>query len=152
MKIQVMDDHIAHDEFSVEQLVAAAPNCLPISERVPAVEGEAFDLKAWHQAWKKKHGAEQTAEPTHCKVEATDEFQAVMPWSELDLAVFLYAQEGQPLQKGYPIRLYVPDGSSECLNVKSVVKIWFLHDAALGDEASYGFKNMISADEMMLKK
>jgi hypothetical protein len=152
MNIKVTDANIASEVFTVDELVKAAPFQIQLSERVPAVQGDAFDVKAWYAAWKKKHGKEQLAEPTHFKVEAVDEFQALMPWGELNTALFLYAQEGKPLHKGAPIRLYVPNGRSDCLNVKSVVKLWFLHDASLGEEAVYGFKNAITTDELKLKK
>jgi hypothetical protein len=152
MHIRVTDAHIAAEEFTVKEMVELAPFRLPMNERVPAVQGKAFDLKSWYREWKKRHGIEQAPEPSHMKVEAVDEFQAVMSWSELDQAVFLYAQDESPLQKGYPIRLYVPNGSSECLNVKSVVKIWFLHDVLLNGEATFGFKNTVSLDEIKLKK
>jgi hypothetical protein len=152
MNIFVVDALIAAEEFTVKELVELAPFRLPIRERVPFAQGKAFDLKSWYRAWRKHHGVEQAKEPTHMKVEAIDEFQAVMSWSELDQAVFLYAQDEGPLQKGFPIRLYVPNGSSECLNVKSVVKIMFIHDALLTDEASYGFKNTISVDELKVNK
>jgi hypothetical protein len=152
MNIQVTDTNIASEVFTVDELVKAAPFQIQLSERVPAVQGDAVELRAWYEAWKKKHGKEHLAEPTHFKVEAVDEFQALIPWGELSTALFLYAQEGKPLHKGGPIRLYVPSGSSDCLNVKSVVKFWFLHDASLGNEAVYGFKNAMTADELKLKK
>ena len=82
------------------------------------------------------------------RVAAADGFEAVIPWEQLDRAVFLYEQNGNPLKKGYPIRLYVPDGTSQCLNVKGVVDIFFLKDAGLGKEASFGFKNNVSIQNM----
>jgi hypothetical protein len=152
IRIQVSDPHITSEEFTVTSIVANAKQLLALEERVPNVQGEAFDLTSWYENWKLRHNANHAAEPTHFKVEAMDEFQAILPWSQVKQALFLYAQEGQELKKGYPIRLYVPDGSSECLNVKSVVKMWFLHDATLGEEATYGFKNTISLDELKIKK
>ncbi|MFD0692507.1 molybdopterin-dependent oxidoreductase [Paenibacillus sp. GCM10027628] len=150
--IQVSDPHITNEAFTVTSMVAVAKQLLPLEERVPDVQGKAFDLKNWYSSWKQQHNAEDAPEPTHVRVEAIDEFQATLPWSQVDQALFLYAQEGKELKKGYPIRLYVPDGSSECLNVKSVVKMWFLHDNKLGNEATYGFKNKVSLDEMKFKK
>ncbi|WNR43387.1 molybdopterin-dependent oxidoreductase [Paenibacillus roseipurpureus] len=152
ISIQVTELHIENETYTVEQMVEAAKQQFRVEDRVPSVQGDAFDLKDWHRNWRISHSMEGIAEPTHVQVEAIDEFQARMPWSQVDQALFLYAQEGQPLKKGYPIRLYVPDGSSECLNVKSIVKIWFLHDASLGEEATYGFKNKVTLDEMKLKK
>lgn len=152
MRIQVSDSYNKDEAFLIEEMVTLADQKLNVQDRVPAVQGDAFDLKSWYRSWKSTHTSQQVDEPTHVRVEAIDEFQALMPWSQLDQAVFLYAQDGQPLKKGYPIRLYVPDGSSECLNVKSIVKIWFLQDASLGDEATYGFKNKVSMEELKFKK
>ncbi|OCT11656.1 hypothetical protein A8709_27665 [Paenibacillus pectinilyticus] len=150
--IHVSDIHSTTETFTVDEMVALAEQKLNSQDRVPEVQGEAFDLKGWYRSWKNTHHVEEREEPTHVKVEAVDEFQALMPWSQVEQALFLYAQEGQPLKKGYPIRLYVPDGSSECLNVKSIVKIWFLRDASLGEEATYGFKNKVSLEELKIKK
>ncbi|MEW9698277.1 hypothetical protein [Paenibacillus sp. SI8] len=150
--IEVSDAQITSENFTVASIVAIAKNTMPLQERVPDVQGDAYDLTSWYDAWKTLHHANDSVIPTHVKVEAIDEFQATLPWSQVNQALFLYAQEGEELKKGHPLRLYVPDGSSECLNVKSVVKIWFLHDAALGDEATYGFKNTVSLDELKIKK
>jgi hypothetical protein len=152
MNIIVHDENVAVEVLQLEQLLRWASVRLQVEDRVPNVRGEAYDLKAWYREWASSKGKEQISEPSHLKVEAADEFQAVIPWSELDQALFMYAQEGKELQKGHPLRLYVPDGSSECLNVKSVVKMWFIHDPGLGDKASYGFKNTISLDELKSKK
>ncbi|MNI19384.1 hypothetical protein D3C73_728200 [compost metagenome] len=152
MNIQVQDEQIGLDTYGVEEIVELAPLKLPLENRVPSVQGDAFDLKSWYKAWALSHGKTGAPSPTHLKVEAVDEFQAVIPWDELDQALFLYAQAGAKLAKGYPIRLYVPDGSSECLNVKSVVKLWFLHDSGAAKEASYGFKNTISLEEITSNK
>lgn len=150
--IEVSDIHNKNVTFTVPEMVALAEHRLNIQDRVPAVEGDAFDLKTWYHNWSSKGQNDGSEEPTHVRVEAVDEFQALIPWSQVDQALFLYAQEGQPLKKGYPIRLYVPDGSSECLNVKSIVKIWFLYEPALGEEATYGFKNKVALDELKFKK
>ncbi len=152
MKINVQDERIAKRDYTLQEMVDAAPVRLNLAERVPKAEGEAFDLKAWYRSWKQTNGGEGVTEPTHLRVEAVDEFQALMAWSQLDQAACLYASGGAPLQKGYPLRLYIPNGSSECLNVKSIVKLEFIHDPSLGDEAAYGFKNQISAEELRMKK
>ncbi|UUZ80613.1 hypothetical protein LJK88_38115 [Paenibacillus sp. P26] len=111
--------------------------------------GQAFDWLSWHRAWLQRRQAEGSRPPTHIEVEAADEFQARVPWDQLGRALILYAQEnGEPLRKGYPIRLYVPDGSSECLNVKSVVRLSLLYDGEAGMEAAYGYKNTVSPDEL----
>ncbi len=150
--IEVSDLHKNKEAFTVDEMVALAELRLNSQDRVPSVEGEAFDLKSWYRNWSNKRKKSAAEEPTHVRVEAVDEFQALIPWGQVDQALFLYAQEGQPLKKGYPIRLYVPDGSSECLNVKSIVKVWFLNDPALGEEATFGFKNKVTLDELKFKK
>jgi hypothetical protein len=134
--------------LTVKEMAAEAPLRLSLSERVPGIEGEAFDLKSWWRARRTEQERERE-EPTHLIVEAADEFQAVIPWGELDQAVLLYAVNDEPLKKGYPIRLYVPDGSSACLNVKSIVQIRFAFDHSLGTEARFGFKNEITSDELL---
>ncbi len=136
------------EALSVEQMAGMAPRHFSLAERVPGTEGQAFDLKSWYEVWSRS----KTAEPTHMMVEAADEFQATIPWKQLDDAAVLFAQDGLPLKKGYPVRLYVPNGSSDCLNVKSVVTIVFLHDERLGNEARYGFKNVVTTDEMKMRK
>ncbi|OAS21302.1 hypothetical protein [Paenibacillus oryzisoli] len=151
-RIEVSDLHRNIQIFTVEEMVAIADLRCNIQDRVPSVEGEAFDLKSWYRSWHSNGQKRIDEEPTHVRVEAVDEFQALIPWGQTDQALFLYAQEGQALKKGYPIRLYVPDGSSECLNVKSIIKIWFINDPALGEEATYGFKNKITLDELKFKK
>lgn len=148
MEIKVMNDQGRQEQLTVEELVSKAPVHIELESRVPKVAGKAFDFTSWYGVW----SIGSTTEPTHLKVEAADEFQALIPWGELSEAAFLYEQNGAPLTKGYPIRLYVPDGSSKCLNVKSVVEITILHDASLGGEATYGYKNEISVDSMTLKK
>ncbi|MFD0672976.1 hypothetical protein [Cohnella sp. GCM10027633] len=105
------------------------------STRVPNAPGEAFGLRAWYASFR------QPA-ITHLLVRAEDGFEAVIPASQLEGALFQYAIDGQPLAKGGPLRLYVPDGTSACLNVKSVAAIVFVSDAALGDDASYGHRHM----------
>lgn len=139
--------------LTVQQLVEMAPIHLDIVERVPNITGRAFDLIAWYQVWSKLYPVDNKlfSEPTHLKVEAMDEFSATVSWSELGAAVFLYEQEGLPLIKGFPLRLYVPDGSSECLNVKSVVTLTIIHNSELAADAVYGFKNFISANELKRK-
>ncbi|MDR6552966.1 hypothetical protein [Paenibacillus qinlingensis] len=152
LHIVVTDIHRKMETFTVEEMVALADQRFPIQERVPSVAGAAFDLKSWYRSWQSQRQENEAEEPTHVRVEAVDEFQALIPWIQVDQAAFLYEQEGLPLKKGYPIRLYVPDGSSECLNVKSIVKVWFLNEPALGDEATYGFKNKVSLDDLKFKK
>lgn len=151
MNIEIFDEQAGNETLTVAALVNLAPSDIAIEQRVPGVFGRAFELKSWYRAWRSRRQTEQSAEPKRMTVEAVDEFQAVIPWDQLDQAVFLYEQDGQPLKKGFPIRLYVPDGSSECLNVKSVVKIRFEYGSS-PEEATYGFKNVVTLDELKLKK
>ncbi|ULL14313.1 hypothetical protein DVH26_07550 [Paenibacillus sp. H1-7] len=151
MKINIYDDLIGYEQCSVAEMSELAPVHLSLDERVPGVPGRAFELKSWHRAWKQRHETDESREPVIMKVEAVDEFQAAIPWEQLNKAVFLYELDGKPLQKGFPIRLYVPDGSSECLNVKSVVTIRFLYAGAAG-EATYGFKNSVPIEDLRRKK
>ncbi|MCS7463649.1 hypothetical protein N0M98_26435 [Paenibacillus doosanensis] len=153
MNITVYDEKHGYGQYTATEMSAAAPVHLPLQERVPGVSGQAFELKSWYRAWTKQRKAlpGQEQEPALMRVEAADEFQATIPWSQLDQAVFLYEQDGKPLHKGFPIRLYVPDGSSECLNVKSIVTIRFLYSEK-ADEASYGFKNVVSPEDLRLRK
>lgn len=132
-----------------------AEDSFPIADRVPETAGEAFDWHSWYSAWSGIAGADKAVlAPTHLMVEAADTFEATIPWEQLGQAAVLYALEGEPLAKAGPIRLYVPNGSSKCLNVKSIVKIKLVRRAAAGEqeEASYGFKNTFSAEELRMNK
>jgi DMSO/TMAO reductase YedYZ molybdopterin-dependent catalytic subunit len=151
MKIRVYDEVSGQAEFTVEEITALAPRMVSLAERVPGMEGEAFELQEWYRAWQKQMPLQADREPAQMTVEAADEFQATIPWEELEQAVFLYKQNGEPLVKGFPIRLYVPNGSSECLNVKSVVSIRFLYRDASA-EATYGFKNHIALEDLRFRK
>lgn len=115
-----------------------------VASRVPGVPGEAFELSAWYDAALKAVGeaALPAPRPTHLLVRAADGFEAVIPASQLGGALLQYSVEGRPLEKGGPLRLYVPDGTSACLNVKSVEEIRFAVDHGLGEDASYGHRHM----------
>lgn len=136
-----------------EEMAALAGRVFPLRDRVEGGAGEAFDFAAWYEAWRREQGlAEAAPYPTHLKVEAADTFEALIPWAQLRDAAFQFAQEGRPLAKGGPIRLYAPNGSSECLNVKSVVVCRFLRLEQEQEEASYGFKNTFSPQEMRKRR
>jgi hypothetical protein len=137
--------------LTVEEMLSLNPLRVEMKDRVPGVEGQAIDLYSWYELWVKSYNQESLELPTHLSVEAADEFIALIPWPELQLAALLYEQEGLPLKKGYPLRLYVPDGSSACLNVKSIVKLHFIHQADKGTEAAYGFLNKVSAEDLRKK-
>jgi hypothetical protein len=150
MEIQFFEKEIMH-KLSIVEMLAMNPIIVNITERVPGVEGKAIDLVSWYDCWAKARGLTIIEHPTHLSVEAADEFCATMAWTELEQAALLYEQEGQPLVKGAPLRLYVPDGSSACLNVKSVIKLIFIHQADLDSKATYGFKNKITLDDLKKK-
>ncbi|WP_108024011.1 hypothetical protein [Melghirimyces profundicolus] len=113
-------------------------------DRVPGLEGSGVELS------KILERAGLLPGVTHVIFHASDEFRADIPLGELEKAFFLYRQEGRSPEKTHAIRLYVPDGSSNCLNVKSVVRV----DAVVrvGDEADrkaeFGFKQVISPDRL----
>ncbi|QHT63831.1 hypothetical protein GXP70_09215 [Paenibacillus lycopersici] len=130
-----------------------AGRAFPLGERIAGGTGEAFDFGAWFANWRNRQGSGPEAPlPTHLKVEAADSFEALIPWEQLGDAAVLFAQGNAPLAKNGPIRLYVPNGSSDCLNVKRVVTMRFLHDEARRGEAAFGFKQTFSADEMRIKR
>ncbi|SDX20128.1 hypothetical protein [Paenibacillus sp. CF384] len=139
--------------MTADDMAKLAGASFPLSTRIAGAAGEAFDFGAWFTAWRDSQGIAADAPlPTHLKVEAVDTFEALVPWEQLKDAAVQYAIGGEALHKGGPIRLYVPHGSSECLNVKSVVVCKFIHDEEKRGEVSYGFKQTFSAEEMRLKK
>jgi hypothetical protein len=121
-----------------------------IADRVPETAGEAFDWHSWYLGWLQHAGvADQAPAPTHLIVEAADTFEASIPWEQLEHAAVLFQLDGVPLNKTGPIRLYVPNGSSKCLNVKSIVKLKLAyHIGAEQEEATFGFKHTFSADDL----
>jgi hypothetical protein len=150
VNIQIIEKDKVH-LLTVEEMVEMNPLILQIDERVPDIEGKAIDLISWYTLWAKASDQALVEFPTHLMVEASDEFTATISWSELQSAVLLFEQEGLPLKKGFPLRLYVPDGSSACLNVKSVMKLNFIHRTDLETIATYGFKNTVSIDDLRKK-
>ncbi|PWK12733.1 molybdopterin-dependent oxidoreductase [Tumebacillus permanentifrigoris] len=89
-----------------------------------------------------------TQDGTHVIFHASDEFQATIPLHELNDALLLFQLDDQPLKKGFPVRLIVPNGSSECLNVKAVVKIEVVRHAQPAQHATFGFKNLVPPTEL----
>jgi hypothetical protein len=153
MKIRINDGVSGQTEFTIDQWITLAPRVVALADRVPGVEGTAVEVQEWYRSWQKQLQPQERAvsEPSQMTVEASDEFQATISWDELGEAVFLYEQGGKPLAKGFPIRLYVPNGSSECLNVKSVIQIRFIYND-VHKEATYGFKNHISLEDLKYRK
>ncbi len=137
-----------------EAMASLAGASFRIAERVPEADGEAFDWHSWYEAWIALNKLEAgEALPTHLLVEAADTFQASIPWEQLQRAALVHALNGAPLKKGGPVRLYVPDGSSKCLNVKSIVKLSLvrLHEPDQLD-ASYGFKHTFTPADLRINK
>lgn len=139
---------------SPAEMAKLAGTSFKIDERVPGTAGEAFDWHSWYSAWLHHAGKTEAAiTPSYLIVEAADTFEASIPWEQLEQAAVLYQLNGEPLSKTGPIRLYVPNGSSKCLNVKSIVKLKIGYNAASEqEEATYGFKHTFSADELRKNK
>lgn len=91
-----------------------------------------------------------TDSPSHVVFYGSDQFIAEVVMAELDAAFFLFKEDGKPLNKGYPIRLYVPDGSSKCLNIKSVIGMEPVRYKGkdLNKPSSFGFNNTLSPEEL----
>jgi hypothetical protein len=137
---------------SPQEMAALTNNTFPVADRIQGIEGEGFDLLDWYAAALQSVSGEGEVQPlpapTHLIVRAADEFQATIPWEQLSNALLQFAINGEPLVKAWPLRLYVPDGTSECLNVKCVVSLRFVTDNKLGDKAGYGFLKEISPIQM----
>jgi hypothetical protein len=152
---------IEHEQFGVEQWTASvmselAGEVFAIDTRVPGAAGIAFDWQKWFEEWLLLLSYTtrcKLSTPTYLKLYAADAFEATIPWTQLHNAAVLFAEaDGSPLTQAGPIRFYVPNGTSKCLNVKNVVRIVISTEEALGDEAKYGFKQQWSANELRMKK
>jgi hypothetical protein len=109
--------------FRLSDLVQLPMRFANLAQLGPGLTGSGFLVSSLYGSIK---GANAKA-PEGIRVDAADGFYAVIPWTECQAAFFQHASEdGMVLKKGGPLRLYVPNGSSECLNVKSVVCIEFL--------------------------
>ncbi|QYR20422.1 hypothetical protein KZ483_21785 [Paenibacillus sp. sptzw28] len=151
----IIIDHFGRQphETSPEAMASLAGGTFVLSERVADAAGEAFDFAAWYEEWRNGQGiTDDVPQPTHLKVEAADAFEALIPWEQLPDAAVQFAINGSPLTKGGPIRLYVPNGTSACLNVKSVVVCRILHEEASRGDVAYGFKNTFSPQDMRMKR
>ncbi|MCQ6558587.1 hypothetical protein [Paenibacillus mendelii] len=137
---------------SAEAMAGLAGSVFPLAKRIEDGIGEAFEFAKWYEAWRKLNGLGADApHPTHLKVEAADTFEAIIPWEQLKDAAIQFSIGGKPLVKGGPVRLYAPNGSSACLNVKSIVKFLFVMDIDHRDYVAYGFKNTVSTQELLKK-
>jgi DMSO/TMAO reductase YedYZ molybdopterin-dependent catalytic subunit len=90
---------------------------IPVDEYVPGKEGEAVLLTRLLQELSLSGPYESVL------FQAEDGFIQQVEMDQLTNAFFLIKQKGEPLKKGFPARLYVPSSTSDCLNVKSVVRI-----------------------------
>ncbi|WP_159887459.1 molybdopterin-binding protein [Paenibacillus puerhi] len=152
--INVVDDWKGSAAFaSAGELAGVSGEPFAAGSRMEGATGNAIDWRHWYETWSAGKKGEGGHQPTHLQVWASDEFQATIPWHELRDAFIVFEQEdGQPLSKGYPIRLYVPNGSSECLNVKSVIRLRIAYDPVLGETATYGFLNTIEPEQLLLSR
>lgn len=140
-------------QTTAEEMAAAAGRIFPLSDIIENGAGEAFDFLMWYSSWRSANGiGEEIPLPSHLQVEAADAFEAVIPWEQLAGSAVQYRADNAPLAKNGPIRLYVPNGSSDCLNVKRVIVCRFIQQEESRGEASYGFKNKFSPQEMRLKR
>ncbi|MEX1030781.1 MAG: hypothetical protein WDZ91_12170 [Paenibacillaceae bacterium] len=152
MRIHITDPHIGQLQVTPSEWADEGTIKFDMNERVVGVPGEAFDFMEWYEGWRSMNSISVHIRPTHLRVTAVDEFTALIPWGQLKQAAIQYAIHGEPLTKGYPIRLYVPNGTSDCLNVKGVVHVELLYESDLGDEAAFGFKNQIKLEDMFTCK
>ncbi|MBN2910012.1 molybdopterin-dependent oxidoreductase [Polycladomyces sp. WAk] len=112
---------------------------------VPGVKGNALRL----QVLLRRVGLR--LDTTHLRFWGADDFQAEIPVTDLQDAFLLYRKNGRPLKKGYPVRLYVPQGESNCLNVKSIVRVEAVayEGADAKKPATFGFRNIIRPEELL---
>lgn len=156
-EINIYHFHYGHSVTNAARMAEVASERFDIGQRVPEVSGEAFDLLTWYANWlsliEVEEGETLSVQPSMLKVEAADTFEATIPWNQLTQAAVLFEKEGKPLGQNGPIRLYVPDGSSKCLNVKSITTIRIGSEAisSMEDGATYGFKQTFSKDELFKK-
>ncbi|WP_020615970.1 hypothetical protein [Paenibacillus daejeonensis] len=149
-QIRIEHEGLGSFAVSVDEIKEQGGTCFPIRERVSGASGLAVDFRTWYTAWRQQLGsADSIQEPASLHVKAQDTFEAQIPWSQLaDAALGIADDDGSPLSRGGPVRLYVPSGSSDCLHVKQLVLLQFAHTSLPNDEATYGFKNVFSPDEL----
>lgn len=143
--IQVHGTVLKPAAFTYEEFRRLDDNTVEPEKWVPGVEGNALLLTILLRR------VGLRAETTHLRFLGADDFQAELPINDLQDAFLLYRQNGRPLKKGFPVRLYVPQGDSNCLNVKSIVRIEAVaYDGADAKKpASFGFRNFIRPDELL---
>ena len=149
-QMQIEHEGLGSFTVSVDEIKELGGNCFPIRERVSGAAGLAVDFRTWYTAWRRRvESVDSMPEPASLHVKAQDTFEAHIPWSQLaDAALGIADDDGSPLSRGGPVRLYVPSGSSDCLHVKQLVLLQFIQDPLPNDEATYGFKNVFSPNEL----
>lgn len=151
-EINIYHFQFGHSVTTADEMVRIAGGSFEIGQRVPEAAGEAFDLQAWYNGWSAlQEEKQELRKPAVLKVEAADSFEATIPWGQLDRAAVVFSLDGKPLEANGPIRLYVPDGSSRCLNVKRIVALYIGNAGSDNGEAAYGFKQTFTLDEMRKK-
>jgi len=95
---------------------------IPVEDYVPRKQAEAVALKELL----KQHSI--SSDFSYVVFTAEDGFNQKIARQDLDHAFFVFKQKGEPLTKGFPVRLYVPGNESDCLNVKSVVRIQLIKE------------------------
>jgi len=106
--------------ISFEDLESLKDLTIPVDDYVPRKQAEAVSLKDLLQRYS------ISPDYSHAIFTAEDGFLQKIARQELDRAFFVFKQKGEPLTKGFPVRLYIPENESDCLNVKSVVRIQLL--------------------------
>lgn len=118
--VETVDGLIA--PISYEELECLKDPAIPVEDYVPRKQAEAvsfFDIVKAKSI---------STDFSHVVFTAEDGFHQRVAKEELEHAFFVFKQKGQPLTKGYPVRLYVPGSDSDCYNVKSVVRMGFLKE------------------------
>jgi|SRR5699024_2540510 len=118
LNIESIDGRLIPVTF--ENLESWKDTTIPVEDYVPNKQAEAVYVKQILEQHTLSNDVNQAV------FIADDGFQQKVDKEELGQAFLVFKQNGERLTKGYPVRLYVPDGQSDCLNVKSVVQIQLL--------------------------
>lgn len=95
---------------------------IPVEDYVPRKQAEAVLFRDIMKQYS------ISSDFSHAIFTAEDGFTQKIDSQELGNAFLVFKQKGEPLTKGYPVRLYVPGNESDCLNVKSVVSIQLVNE------------------------
>lgn len=108
---------LRYDELN---LVPSKFHVLDVGKIIAGMRGEGALVDALLEKAKPQPSA------THLTFHASDGFAASVPLGDVvGKGIIVYKLEGKPLPKkfGWPTRVMIPKGPSECANVKSVVRI-----------------------------